>query len=465
MSRDELASMTIGRLAEMMRKREVSPVEVTDAVLTRIAKLEARLKAYITVTEMEARNAAKAAEHAILAGHYLGPLHGIPAAVKDIMFTKGIRTTAASKILATFVPDHDAAVVERLKRAGAVIVGKANTHEFALGVVTPPTRNPWDTDRIPGGSSGGSGAAVAASLCIAALGSDTGGSIRIPAACCGIVGLKPTYGRVSRYGVLPLSWSLDHVGPMTKTVEDAALLLSVIAGPDPRDAATLDRPVPDYARALTGEVRGVRLGLPKEHFFELLDPEVEAAVREAIRVLERLGARLEEVSIPHLKYQAAINTTIALSEAACYHEHYLRTRADDYNPDVRLLLEMGTFMLAADYVKAQRLRTLLRRDYDEALKRVDVIVHPSLPVPATKVGQTTVQIGDTTETVLSAMVRLNRPGNQTGLPVISVPCGFTAAGLPIGLGITGKPWAEATVLRVAHAYEQHTAWLERRPPV
>lgn len=354
-------------------------------------------------------------------------------------------------------------MVERLKQAGAVIVGKANTHEFALGVVTPPTRNPWDVDRIPGGSSGGSGAAVAASLCLGALGSDTGGSIRIPAACCGIVGLKPTYGRVSRYGVLPLSWTLDHVGPMAKTVEDAALLLRAIAGRDPRDASTLDRPVPDYTKALTGEVRGVRLGLPKEHFFELLAPEVEAGVREAIRLLERLGAQVEEVSIPHLKYQAPINTTIALAEAACYHEHYLRTRADDYNPDVRLLLEMGKFMVATDYVKAQRLRTLLRRDYDEAFQRVDVIVHPGLPVPATQVGQTTVQIGDKTETVLSAMVRLNRPGNQTGLPVISVPCGFTAAGLPIGLGIAGKPFAEATVLRVAHAYEQNTAWHERRP--
>src|SRR5262249_49247299 len=261
------------------------------------------------------------------------------------------------------VPDHDATVVERLKQAGAVIVGKVNTQEFALGVFTPPTRNPWDLDRIPGGSSGGSGAALAASLCMGALGSDTGGSIRIPAACCGIVGLKPTYGRVSRYGVLPLSWTFDHVGPMAKTVEDTALLLKVLAGRDPRDPSTLARSVPDYAKALTGEIRGLRIGLPKEHFFEMVDAKVEVSVREAIKVLERLGARVEEVSLPYLKYQVPISTTIVLAEAACYHEHSLRTRAADYQPDVRERLEMGKFMLATDYVKAQRLRSLLRKDF------------------------------------------------------------------------------------------------------
>ncbi|MBI4408673.1 MAG: Asp-tRNA(Asn)/Glu-tRNA(Gln) amidotransferase subunit GatA [Gemmatimonadetes bacterium] len=465
MSDARLAFSTIAALAARIRKKEVSPVEVTDAVLDRIAATDGRLKAFVTVTRDEARNAAKAAEHAILAGNYLGPLHGIPIGLKDLYYTRGVRTTASSKILASFVPDYDATVVARLKRAGAVIVGKTNTHEFAYSVFTPPTRNPWDLDRIPGGSSGGSGAAVAASLCLAATGTDTGGSIRIPAALCGVVGLKPTYGRVSKYGVIPLSWTCDHAGPITKTVEDAALVLGVMAGHDPRDPSTVDVPVPNYARALTGEVKGLRIGVPRQYYFDSLDPEVEEAVRKAVKVLEGLGALVEEVSLPEIKHIAGVHVAIVLTEAATYHERWLRTRADDYAPDVRFGLEWGKLFMGMDYVQAQRVRELIRQDFAQALRRVDLIAAPTVPVAAPKVGETSVKIKNASEGILGAMIRLNRPSNHTGLPAVSVPCGFTAGGLPVGLQLIGRAFDEATVLRAAHVYEANTPWRGKTAPV
>lgn len=465
MSNPTLAFGTITELAPRLRKKEISPVEVTDAVLDRITAVEGRVKAYITVTADEARRAAKAAEMAILAGSYLGPLHGIPVAVKDLYYTRGIKTTAGSKILESFVPDYDAAVVERLKRAGAVIVGKANTHEFAMNTWTPPTRNPWDLDRIPGGSSGGSGAAVAASECIAAVGTDTGGSIRIPSALCGTVGLKPTFGRVSRHGVVPLAWTCDHAGPMTKTVGDAALMLGWMAGYDARDSATVRLPVPNYSRALTGDVKGLRVGVPSNYFFDNIDPEVEGAVRAAITALEGLGASTREVSFPQLASMAITHACIVLTEAATYHERWLRERPDDYAPDVRFSLEWGKLFMGIDYVQAQRVRELIRQDFADVLRQVDVIAAPTVPAPASKVGEDPITIKGNKEGLIGAHIRLNRPSNHTGLPAISVPCGFTAAGLPIGLQLIGRGFDEATVLRAAHAYEATTPWRAKRAPV
>jgi len=465
MSNGQLPFETIAALAPRLRKKELSPVELTDAVLDRIAAVDDKVKAYITVMGDEARAAAKAAAEAIRAGNYLGPLHGIPIAVKDLYYTRGVKTTAGSKILANFVPDHDAAVVERLKRAGAVIVGKANTHEFAMNTWTPPTRNPWDLDRIPGGSSGGSAAALAAGECIAATGTDTGGSIRIPAAFCGVVGLKPTFGRVSRHGVIPLAWTADHAGPMTKTVEDAAVLLGAIAGYDPRDSATVNVPVPNYVSALTANIKGLRVGMPREYFFAGLDNEVDEAVRKAIRTLEGLGASIHEVSFPHIAHIPIVHACIVLTEAATYHEKWLRTRANDYAPDVRFPLEWGKLYMSIDYVQAQRVRELIRQDFATALQTVDVIAAPTVPVAASKVGEDPITIGTAKELVISATIRLNRPSNHTGLPAISVPCGFTAGGLPIGFQLIGRPFDEATVLRAAHAYEVNTPWRQKRAPI
>jgi aspartyl-tRNA(Asn)/glutamyl-tRNA(Gln) amidotransferase subunit A len=460
-----LFSGTIGSLAPRIRKKEISPVELTTAVLERIAAIDAKVKAFITVMADEARAAAKAAEAAITRGRYLGPLHGIPVAVKDLYYTRGVKTTAGSKILADFVPDHDAAAVERLKQAGAIIIGKANTHEFAMSTWTPPTRNPWDLERIPGGSSGGSGAALAGDECITAIGTDTGGSIRIPAAFCGVVGLKPTFGRVSRHGVVPLAWTADHAGPMTKTVEDAAIMLSVMAGYDPRDPATVDIPVPSYTRALAGSIKGLRVGVPTEYFFSALDKEVEAAVRTAIATLERLGASVEDIRLPHIGSIPIVHACIVLTEAATYHEKWLRTRADDYAPDVRFSLEWGKLFMGIDYVQAQRVRELIRQDFAAALSKVDLIAAPTVPMAASKVGEDPITIGTTKELVISATIRLNRPSNHTGLPAISVPCGFTTSGLPIGLQLIGRAFDEATVLRAAHVYERNTPWHTRRPAI
>ena len=465
MSDAALATASLATVAARLKKKEISPVEVTNAVLDRIAAVDGKVKAYVTVTADEARQAARAAETEIAVGRYRGPLHGIPIGVKDLFYTRGVKTTASSKILASFIPDHDATVVERLKQAGAIIVGKTNTHEFAYSVFSPPTRNPWDLDRIPGGSSGGSGAAVAASLCAAALGTDTGGSIRIPSALCGVVGIKPTYGRVSKYGVIPLSWTADHAGPIARTVEDTALLLGVIAGHDPRDAASADVPVPNYAAALSGDVKGLRVGLPKQYYFEAIDPEVETAVRAAVKALEGRGATVDEISLPSLAHIAGVHVAIVLTEAATYHEKWLRTRPDDYAPDVRFGLEWGKLFTGMDYVQAQRVRELIRADFAQALTRVDVIAAPTVPVAAPKVGESSVTIKGQAEGILGAMIRLNRPSNHTGLPAASVPCGFTAGGLPIGLQLIGRPFDEATVLRAAHAYEIASPWRSRTAPV
>ncbi|HKZ52484.1 MAG TPA: amidase [Candidatus Acidoferrales bacterium] len=465
---DKFALLPLSQLAPLIRKKDLSPVELLEAILTRIERFDSQLNSYITVLADSARAEARQAEKEILNGHYRGPLHGIPVSIKDLFATRGARTTCGSKVLADWVPDYDATAVARWREAGAVIVGKTNMHEFAYGVTNNnphygPVRNPWDLERVPGGSSGGSGAAVAASLCTASLGSDTGGSIRIPSAVCGVVGIKPTYGRVSRYGAIPLAWSIDHVGPLAKSVEDAALLLAALAGPDPKDTTGSDRPVPDYTQGLSGEVGGVRLGIPEQYFFEHVDPEILTAVQQAIRSLEQLGASAQPVSLPHLENCAAMEAHITLAEATSYHEPHMRTRIDDYGDGVRIDLEAGRYLLATDYVKSQRARALLLEVFGRAFEQVDVIVSPTLPAFPPLIGELYVQSGDLREHVIDAFLRFSIPYNLTGLPAISVPCGFSSSGLPIGLQIAGRAFDEPTVLRVAHAYEAHTEWHLRKP--
>jgi aspartyl-tRNA(Asn)/glutamyl-tRNA(Gln) amidotransferase subunit A len=468
MEASELCSLSLRSLATLLQRQELSPLEATEAVLDRVDKVDRQLNSFITVMREEALAQALAAEQEILRGQYRGSLHGIPIAVKDLYYTKGVRTTMGSKIFSDFVPSYDATVIARLRDAGAILVGKLNMHEFARGATNTSSligvcHNPWDVMRVPGGSSGGSGAAVAAGLCFGALGSDTGGSIRIPAALCGIVGLKPTYGRVSRYGVFPLSWSLDHVGPMTRTVTDAALMLQAIAGHDRHDSTTRTAIVPDYMAALTGDIKGVRLGIPREFYFEQLDAEVGNAVRTAIQVLERAGARIEEVSLPLSRYAAAAGRLISLTESAEIHEKWLRTHAKDYSPDVRAGFLAGQLILGKHYMKAQRVRSLLRQEMATALRRVDALVTPTTPIAAPNINQALVDIGGEQIDVMTALSRLTRPANLSGFPAISVPCGFTHNTLPIGLQLIGRPFAEATVLQLAFAYEQNTAWHQRHP--
>ena len=465
---EELISRPISELAPLLQKRAMSPVELFDAALQRIHRLQPKLNSFITITEEEGWQAAVRAEDEIQHGHYRGPLHGIPISIKDLFATRGVRTTAGSKILGNWIPDHDATAVAKLHEAGMVMIGKTHMHEFAYGVTSDnphygPARNPWDVTRVPGGSSGGSGAAVASSQCAASLASDSGGSIRIPSAVCGVVGLKPTYGRVSRHGAIPLAWSLDHVGPITKTVEDAAIVLSAIAGPDPKDPSSSPRPVPDYQKEMVGDIRGLRVGIPLHFFFDHVDPEIGRAVNAAIRKLEALGMKAVEIDIPGLENCAAMEAHINLAEAASYHEQYLKKQADAYGPGVRTDLEAGRFLLATDYVKSQRGRAWLQRHFNEALEHADIIVSPTVPVFPPVVGQVWVQSGDLREHIIDAFLRFNIPYNLTGLPAISVPCGFSSAGLPIGLQIAGRAFEEATILKVAHAYEQSTDWHLVRP--
>ena len=467
MNAAEPCFLTISELSRQIARRQLSPLEATRSVLERIERLDKRLNSYITVMRDEALREAAAAEKAI-PGNYLGLLHGVPLSLKDLFCTKGVKTTAGSKVLADFLPQEDATVVARLRAAGAIIVGKTNMHEFAYGPTNDnphygPVHNPWDLERIPGGSSGGSAAAVAASLCMGSLGSDTGGSIREPASFCGIVGLKPSYGRVSRHGVLPLSWSLDHAGPMTRTVEDAALIFRAIAGHDPKDPTSSPAAVPDYTQALSGDIRGLRLGIPGEHFFEEIDAEVAAAVSRAITALEGLGARAEPVSLPHARHAPTLLWAIVGGEAASYHEPFFKTRAHDYGGDVRASLEVAQFIPASHYVKAQRVRSLLRHEFLEALRRVDVIVAPTSPVTAPRLGEREIKIGERMVKLPLHLGRLTCPFNLAGLPAISIPCGFIAAGLPIGLQLAGRPFDEEMVLRVAHAYEVNTEWHQMRP--
>lgn len=470
MGQSEICTLPASQLATLLRKREVSPVELLASVLARIDRYEPKLNCYVSLLREEATAAARLAEAEIRSGDYRGPLHGIPVALKDIYDLAGARTTASSRILADNVARRDSTVSRKLKQAGAVIVGKTNLHEFAFGVTTNnphygPTRNPWDTSRVPGGSSGGSGAAVAASLCAAATGTDTGGSIRIPASLCGIVGLKPTFGRVSKAGVTPLSWSLDHTGPMTKTVEDAAIFLQAIAGYDPDDPTTVDVSVPDYRAAIGQDVKGLRLGIPREFFYDVVDEEVEAAVRAASQHFSSLGATVEEISLPHIAYTTAAFPAIIHAEAASFHEPWLLSRPQDYGEDVRSRLEIGLTVLATHYVNSQRARAVLMADFAAALHQVDALVTPTMPTVAAPIGAETVVVRGETRDLRPTYNRLTSPINLVGLPALSLPCGFSTAGLPIGLQLVGRAFDESTLLTLGHAYETSTEWHLRQPPL
>ncbi len=482
----DLHALTIHELSELLEKRAVSSRDITEAFYQRIDALDDRVHAYLTLTPELAYEQAERADRRRRAGES-GALLGMPLAIKDVICTKGVRTTCGSKILHNFVPPYDATVMARLNAAGAVLLGKTNMDEFAMGSSTEHsafaiTRNPWDLATIPGGSSGGSAAAVAADEGAGALGTDTGGSIRQPAACCGIVGLKPTYGRVSRYGLVAFASSLDQIGPMTKDVRDAALLLNVIGGKDPRDSTSADIPLPDCTQALTGSVKGLRIGIPREYFIAGIDPEVERAVSAAIKVLEELSAVTAEVSLPHTEYGVAVYYILAPSEASSnlarydgvkygyripqwsnLRDMYMRTRDAGFGAEVKRRIMLGTYALSAGYYeayykKAQQVRTLIRRDFEEAFRQVDVLVAPIAPTPAFKIGE---KLNDPLQMYLSDVFTIQV--NLAGLPGISIPCGFSSTGLPIGLQIIGKPFDEQTILRVAYAFEQQTDYHRRKP--
>jgi aspartyl-tRNA(Asn)/glutamyl-tRNA(Gln) amidotransferase subunit A len=483
-----LAALTLNQAIDQLRKREISSTELTEAVYAQIAQREEKIRAYLTLCREAALEQAKRADERLKRPDGGSPLLGSPIAVKDNFLTCGIKTTAASKILGNFIPPYDATTVAKLRDAGAVITGKTNMDEFAMGSSAEnsaffPTRNPWNRARVPGGSSGGSAAAVAADECIAALGTDTGGSIRQPAACCGIVGLKPTYGRVSRYGIIAFASSMDQVGPITKDVRDCALLLRVIAGHDRADATSTDHPVPVYTEALTGEIKDVRVGIPKEYFVAGMQPEVETAVRQGIRHLEKLGAIVQEISLPHTDHAVAVYYIVATAEASSnlarydgmrygyranapdLAETYLLSREEGFGAEVKRRIMLGTYVLSAGYydayyLKAQQVRTLIKRDFDAAFKKCDLIVTPTAPTTAFGIGEKT---NNPLYMYLSDIYTISI--NLAGVPALSVPCGFDSQGLPIGMQIIGKHFDEATILRVAHAYEQTTEWHLRKPKI
>ena len=477
--------LTIHEAHDLLRSRQISSVELTRAVIERIETVESLVHAYTTVTSELAMEQARRADERRAAGED-GPFLGVPVAIKDVISTEGVRTTCSSRMLESFVPIYDAYVVERLKALGAVMVGKTNMDEFAMGSSTEnsayfPTLNPWDLTRVPGGSSGGSAAAVAADEAIFALGSDTGGSIRQPAALCGVVGMKPTYGAVSRFGLVAFASSLDQIGPLAKDVTDCALVLSAIVGHDPRDSTSLDFPVPDYSRALDGDLQGVRVGVPVEYFEQGIEPEVERLVRAAIDRMRDLGAEVGEVSLPHTRYGLASYYIIAPAEcsanlarydgvkygysapdAESMWDGYFKTRQRGFGPEVTRRIMLGTYALSsgyydAYYLKAQKVRTLIKRDFDEAFQRYDVLASPTSPSVAFKVGE---KAGDPLAMYASDVCTI--PVNLAGLPGISVPCGFSQD-LPVGLQLIGKPLGEEMLLRVARAYERSTDWRKRKP--
>ena len=466
----EICYASAGQLGPMIRSGEISPVEVIEAHLSRIRATEPVLNSFITVLPDEAIAAARQAERDIRAGRYRGPLHGIPVGLKDLFNTGGVRTTSGSRIYDNYIPAEDCTVAARFREAGAILLGKLNMHQFAYG----PTgenpdyghmHNPWDPERVSGGSSGGSGSATAAGQCTITTGSDTGGSIRIPAALCGIVGLKPTYGRVSRHGLTPLAWSMDHPGPMVRTVQDAAITMNVIAGHDPNDVASANLPVPDYTAALTGEVRGLRIGVPREYLEAPMDPEVRQSVNAALEQMETLGAEVVEVEFPEFNDAAAISTTMLMAEAtACFRDLLASDGSRLYEP-VRLRLEAGLFISAADYLRAQQGRAVFDRAARRLLEDVDLLAGPTEPVTAPPLLQQQVLAGEQEIGTVAALTQYTRPYNITGFPAISVPCGFSSEGMPIGLQLAGRPFDEETVLRAAYAYEQSADWHTRRPPV
>jgi aspartyl-tRNA(Asn)/glutamyl-tRNA(Gln) amidotransferase subunit A len=464
----EIYSLSAGQLARLIRKKEISPLDVIKAYFSRIEALEPTLNSFITLMSEQAMNDARKAEKEIQKGRYLGPLHGIPFGLKDLYYVKGLRNTSGSKIFDRFIPDFDSTIVLRLKAAGAILLGKLNLHPFAYGVTGENEEyghmhNPWNPALITGGSSGGSASAVASGECALAMGSDTGGSIRIPSAFCGLVGFKPTYGRISRYGMTALAWSQDHSGPMAQTVEDCASAMNAIAGYDSNDPTSANLPVPDFTKALTGHVKGLRIGVVKEFIEAPIESQVKECVLKAIDKLKELGASISEISWPLYRYAMAIASTIQMAEATAYHSRLIRENASKIYPPVRLRLEAGIFISATDYIQAQRARLLFYRQSLDLFKGVDVLAGPTAPVTAFPIGKTSLKIGNQNLNVVSLLTQYTRPFNLNGFPTITVPCGFSNDGLPIGLQLVGRPFNEETVLQVAHAYEQATEWHTRRP--
>jgi len=485
---DELHELTISQAHQLLKAREVSSVELTRASLRRLAEIEDKVHACVTICDGVALRQAEEADKAINSGA-IKPLAGIPVLIKDVMCTNGIRTTCSSRMLENFVPPYDATVIQKLKADNTVILGKTNMDEFAMGSSTEnsaffPTRNPWDLDRVPGGSSGGSAAAVATDETIYALGSDTGGSIRQPAGFCSVVGLKPTYGRVSRFGLVAFASSLDQIGPITKTVADAALVMNAIAGPDPRDSTSVPYPVPDYTKALIPDLKNMRIGVPQEYFVEGMQDEVRTTVQAAINKLGELGAQIDwEASLPHTKYALAAYYILAPSEASANLARYdgvkygfsygdtsnmweamEKTKQHGFGPEVKRRIMLGTYALSAGYydayyLKAQKVRTLIRMEFDQAFEKYDALVTPTSPTLPFKIGE---KVDDPMQMYLSDVCTL--PINIGGVPAISIPAGF-ADGLPIGMQIIGKPFNEETVLHVAFAYEQATDWRKTKSPV
>jgi len=463
-----LLALSLREVSDRMARGEVSALELVDASLQRIDDINPSTRAYISVYE-QARDVAKAADMLRAAGHTLGPLHGIPIALKDNVALKGLPTTAGSRILADWKPDHDATIAARLRAAGAIFVGKLNMHEFAWGGTSAnphygAVRNPWNLDRFPAGSSGGSGVAVAARSCWGAIGTDTGGSIRLPSAVNGIVGLRPSYGRVSNYGIIPLAWSMDTAGPMTRTVQDCALMFSAIAGHDPQDATTATHAVPDYMARLQQGVKGLRIGIVSDYFFHHVQAPVRDAVKAALTTFEQLGASVVEVAIDNIHGNISAQLTIESCEPSTWHQRWLRERPQDYGEDVRTLLEVGEMLLATHYLQAQRYRSLLRQAFIEAFRQVDVFVCPTLPFTATRVGETRVVIEDgVEEDMLSAIMQFTGVPSLTGLPALAVPCGFDPDGLPIGMQMIGRPFDEATLFQAGAAFQSVTDFHQRAP--
>lgn len=467
----DLTTETARAIATSVRRREMSAVVVTQTALAQIARLNPTLHAFITVTGDQALAAAEQIDKKIAGGQGVNlPLAGVPLAVKDSFWTKGVPTTGGTKLLAQFVPEEDATAVARLKAAGCVLVGKSAMHEMAYGFTSRnphygDCRNPWDTSRIPGGSSGGNAVGLATGMVLAGVGGDTGGSNRQPAALCGVVGVKVTYGRVSRHGGIPLSWSMDTVGPMARTVGDAAALLQVMAGQDPRDPTTHGGAVPDYLTALEGGLKGLRIGVPHNEFMALMEPEVGAAIQDALGVLKQGGATLIDVRFPPLAPVVGAHRAIIFSEAAAAHEDLIRSRAGEFSDEVRPLLQSGLFITATQYLAAQQARRNTIAAYRELWRSFDVLVTPTSPIAAPPIGATTARLGEQDVPLVRAFLDLTLPFNLTGQPALSLPCGYTRAGLPIGLQLVGRPYDEATLFRAGAAYESATNWHSRKPPV
>ena len=484
-----LHDLTLSEAAQKLKKKEVSSVELTEACLKRIEATDAKVEAYLTVTAEQALQTARQIDEQRAQGKALSDLAGVPFSLKDIFLTKGIRTTCASKILHNFIPPYTATSAQKLFDQGIVLTGKVNMDEFAMGSSTETshfkkTKNPWDLSRIPGGSSGGSAAAVAAGQCFATLGTDTGGSIRQPAALTGIVGIKPTYGRVSRYGVIAFASSLDQVGPMTKDVRDAAMVLTAISGYDPKDSTSVNVPVPDYTQALKKDLKGIKIGIPKEYFIAGTDQEINDAIQKAIQAYRELGAEIVEVSLPHTDYAVPTYYILAPAEASSnlarydgvrfgYRsknpedllELYMTSRHEGFGAEVKRRIMLGTYVLSAGYydayyLKAQKVRTLIRRDFEEAFKKVDVLLTPTTPSAAFKLGEKT---EDPIQMYLSDIFTINV--NLAGLPGMSLPCGQTASGLPIGMQLIAGPFQEEKIFHAAYAYEQASPWHTRRAPL